>query len=166
MIDSNAFTLLNGKITHHAIGLVSRELDAVKSLAELILSIVPNCGSCVYDCELPLRYGLPCKCWLYNCIIDSVPIPVSLIHPRWFFDGLPYVVSWQMTFDFARSSEPEVEKIVDEVEGTGEIDSDKAKVELEEGMLSEDRFRRGGLDLLRSVAFQSIGLHQSIQDSH
>ena len=62
LIDRNAFTLLIGKITHHAIGLVSRELDAAKSLAERILSIVLDGGSCVYDCELPLRYGLPCKC--------------------------------------------------------------------------------------------------------
>ena len=66
LIDRNAFTLLIGKITHHAIGLVSRELDAAKSLAERILSIVPDGGSCVYDCELPLRYGFSCKCWLYK----------------------------------------------------------------------------------------------------
>ena len=143
LIDRNAFTLLIGKITHHAIGLVSRELDAAKSLAERILSIVPDGGSCVFDCELHLRYGLPCKCWLYS-IIDSVPIPVSLIHPRWFFDSPPYAVSWQMTFDLARGSEPEVEKIVDEVEVTGKIEADKDEVELEEGVLSEDRFRRGG----------------------
>ena len=71
-----------------------------------------------------------------------------------------------MTFDFARGSEPEVEKIVDEVEGTGEIEADKDEVVLEEGVLSEDRFRRGGLDLLHSVAYQSIDLHQSIEDSH
>ena len=62
LIDKNTFTLLIEKITHHAIGLVSRELDAAKSLAERILSIVPDDESCVYDCELPLRYGLPYKC--------------------------------------------------------------------------------------------------------
>ena len=71
-----------------------------------------------------------------------------------------------MTFDFARGSEPEVAKIVDEVEGKGEIEADKDEVELEEGVLSEDRFRRGGLDLLHSVAYQSIDLYQSIEDSH
>ena len=71
-----------------------------------------------------------------------------------------------MTFDLARGSEPEVEKIVDEVEGTGKIEADKDEVELEEGVLSEGRFRRGGLDLLHSVAYQSIDLHQSIEDSY
>ena len=70
-----------------------------------------------------------------------------------------------MTFDLARGSEPEIEKIVDEVEGTREIEANKDEVELEEGVLSEDRFRRGGLDLLHSVAYQSIDLHQSIKDS-
>ena len=84
LIDRNAFTLLIRKITHHAIGLVSRELNAAKSLAERILSIVPDGGRCVYDCELPLRYGLPCKCWLHKCIIDSVPIPVSSSTPAGF----------------------------------------------------------------------------------
>ena len=71
-----------------------------------------------------------------------------------------------MTFDLAHGSEPEVEKIVDEVEGTREIEANKDELELEEGVLSEDRFRRGGLDLLHSVAYQSIDLHQSIEDSH
>ena len=62
LIDRNAFRLLIGKIKHHGIGLVSSELDAAKSLAERTHSIVPDGGICVYDCELPLRYGLPCKC--------------------------------------------------------------------------------------------------------
>ena len=58
-----------------------------------------------------------------------------------------------MTFDLTRGSEPEVEKIVDEVEGKRETEANKDEVELEGGVLSEDRFRRGGLDLLSSVAY-------------
>ena len=71
-----------------------------------------------------------------------------------------------MTFDLARGSEPEVEKIVDEVKGKREIEANKDEVELEGGVLSEDKFRRGGLALLHSVANQSNDLHQSIEDSH
>lgn len=41
---------------------------------------------CLYDCELPLRYGVFCFCWLYPCLVEETPIPRSLIHPRWFFE--------------------------------------------------------------------------------
>lgn len=76
---------------------MSRELDAAKRIAEEIAystdSIVELAGeSGVYDCKLPPQYGLPCKCWLYSCVIDFLPIPISLIHPRWFFDGPPCVL--------------------------------------------------------------------------
>ena len=54
---------------------------------------------CVLDCSLPLQYGLPCKCWLYQCIAEDVHIPISLIHPRWLFDGPEYVSQWRMTFN-------------------------------------------------------------------
>ena len=68
-----------------------------------------------------------------------------------------------MTFDLARDLKPEVEKIIEEIEGTREIEANKDEVELEEGVLSEDRFRHGSLGLLHSVAYQSIDLHQSIE---
>lgn len=69
-------------------------------------SIIESAGeSCVYDRELPLRYGLPCKCWLYSCVANSIPIPISLIHPQWFLDGPLFVISWRMPLDYGLSFE-------------------------------------------------------------
>ncbi len=42
---------------------------------------------------------LPCKCWLYQCVVDSLPIPLSLVHPRWLYKGSPFVVFWKMNFN-------------------------------------------------------------------
>lgn len=36
--------------------------------------IEPPGNRCISKCELPMRFGLPCKCWLYQCIIDQIPI--------------------------------------------------------------------------------------------
>ena len=34
------------------------------------------------ECELPLRWGLPCRHWMYSAFVDETPIPLSLIHRR------------------------------------------------------------------------------------
>ena len=39
-------------------------------------------------CELPLRYSLPCKHWMYPAFLNSCQLPLSLFHPRWLFNGL------------------------------------------------------------------------------
>jgi hypothetical protein len=47
----------------------------------------PNEG-CTFGYKLPTRFCLPCKHWMYNSVIEEVPLPLSLFHPRWHFDGL------------------------------------------------------------------------------
>jgi hypothetical protein len=44
-----------------------------------------------YECELPLRYALPCQHWMLGAYELDVSIPLSLIHPRWLLDGPPYL---------------------------------------------------------------------------
>lgn len=110
LMDRNMFQNLIGLITHQAIDLISRELDAAKKIMEDIAHggepIIESAGeSCIYDCELPLRYGLPCKCWLYSCVANSIPIPISLIHPRWLIEGPSFVISWRMSLDYGPSFE-------------------------------------------------------------
>ena len=63
--------------------------------------IVSNEGTyCPLLCELPLRWGLPCRHWMYPAFVDVIPIPSSLIHPRWFFDGPDHLTNtWEMSFD-------------------------------------------------------------------
>lgn len=174
LIDRDFFKNLTGLITHQAIDLMSQELDAAKKIAEELLygiaSIVEPTGEgCVHDCKMPLRYGLPCKCWLYDCVVGYTPIPISLIHPRWFFNG-PFVVlsSWRMTLDYqlnfkdmlnlARAGRTQEEE--NEVEEPTEISVPKISSE------TGDWFCRSGLDLLHSAAYEAIDFHKSIEDAH
>jgi hypothetical protein len=49
-------------------------------------------------CTLPLRYGLPCKHWIYPAFVRGCQLPLSLFYLRWLFDG-PLVLHerWQMS---------------------------------------------------------------------
>ena len=75
LMDVQAFALLKGKITHMAINLISRELDKEKLLAEKFnqqvsfwiapnetLIVEPDGKSCLCECELLIRFQLPCQC--------------------------------------------------------------------------------------------------------
>lgn len=94
LMDVQAFALLKGKITHMAINLISRELVKAKLLAEkfnqqVSFGVAPSQTqvveldgkSCLCKCELPMRFQLPCQCWLYQCVVDSIPILFSFIYP-------------------------------------------------------------------------------------
>ena len=39
------------------------------------------------ECQLLLRYSLPCKHHLLRACLSSEPLPKSLIHPRWWLKG-------------------------------------------------------------------------------
>lgn len=104
LMDRVLFCRIQRYITHEATGLILRELDLAKGWAESITHQIffgekdtpilePNGKGCALNCEMPIRYGLPCKCWPYNFVVDKIPIPFSLVHPRWFFDGPPFVFS-------------------------------------------------------------------------
>jgi hypothetical protein len=53
---------------------------------------------CTLSCELPVRYSLPCRHWMYASVVEDCPLPLLLFHPRWLFDG-PVVLynCWVMT---------------------------------------------------------------------
>ena len=112
LMDIKAFALLKGKIIHVAIEMISRELDKAKLLVEkfnqqVSFGVAPNefpvvepeGNRCSSKCELPMQFQLPCQCWLYRCVVDNIPIPISLIHPRWFYYGPPFVRFWKIGFD-------------------------------------------------------------------
>ena len=56
-------------------------------------------------CALPLRYGLPCKHWMYPAVLRGCQLPFSLFHPQRLFDG-PQVLHerWQMSWDNAKQA--------------------------------------------------------------
>ena len=78
--------------------------DAVEEGTEKEVEIDEDAESetprCPKGCELPPRYGLPCRHWLYLAYAHEIAIPVSLLHPRWFLVGPPYLEQrWRMTFN-------------------------------------------------------------------
>ena len=102
LMDRNVFASIGNYITHEAINILIREWNSTMQLALKVKSEeldAPEGEKCLMDCILPMQYRLPCKCWLYRCVELSVPIPISLIHPRWLLDGPDYVGAWQMSFD-------------------------------------------------------------------
>jgi hypothetical protein len=41
---------------------------------------------CTFGCELPARYSLPCRHWMYISIVEKCPLPLLLFYPCWLFD--------------------------------------------------------------------------------
>lgn len=106
LLDLAAFSAVKLKLTHYVLDLSSREWSATKKMANDIeegkeeeFEFDP-CVGCTFSCELLARFGLPCRHWMYSSIVEECPLPLSLFHPRWLFDG-PAVLydRWVMTWD-------------------------------------------------------------------
>jgi MULE transposase-like protein len=106
LLDMTAFSAIKSKLTHYALELASAEWSATKQLADDIedgkeeeFELDPDVG-CSFGCELPIRFGLPCRHWMYASVVEECPLPLSLFHPRWLFDG-PAVLydRWVMGWD-------------------------------------------------------------------
>ena len=39
------------------------------------------------DCEVLLRFGIPCQHHLRRAFLENSPIPKTLLHPRWWLNG-------------------------------------------------------------------------------
>ena len=85
LMNQKIFARIRSLITHETIDLIIREWNLIKKWALEVKrgnEQVFSGNGCSLNCDLPMQYKLPCKCWLYNCIIDETLIPISLIHPR------------------------------------------------------------------------------------
>ena len=106
LLDMTAFSTVKSKLTYYALDLASAEWSATKQLADDIedgkeeeFELDPDVG-CSFGCELPIRYGLPCRHWMYASVVEECPLPLLLFHLRWLFDG-PAVLydRWVMGWD-------------------------------------------------------------------
>jgi hypothetical protein len=108
LLDLDAFSKVGDLLTHYALDLVMTEWSNTKIMGlaieegkEEAVDFEPeNPGSgCLLACELPLRYGLPCKHWMYAAFLRGCQLPLSLFHPRWLFDGPPVLHErWKMSW--------------------------------------------------------------------
>ena len=189
IMDRDMFAVVGSLVTHETILLISFELNEAKRWVENVTDDIssqdpPPGEGCIFDCEAPIQYGLPCKCWLFPCVQLNLPIPISLIHPREFFDGPSKVVSWNMSFDldldFAQmmyqsqnpdprkeSSEPEEIKSLTgsaplyAVPAAGFVSRDPWTKETHEG----DRYRRKGSDLIEASTLDAVAFQKSLPNS-
>jgi hypothetical protein len=84
LLDKAAFKDVAGKITYYTLNLAIRKWSTTKSIANDFESVEeldfePK-TECLKGCELPTRYSLPCKHWLFLVLAKKVSIPLSLFH--------------------------------------------------------------------------------------
>jgi hypothetical protein len=109
LLDLEAFDKVGNLLTHYALNLVMTEWSNTKIMGVAIdegkeeaINFEPEMFEpiCPLACGLPLRYGLPCKHWMYPAFLRGCQLPLSLFHPRWLFDG-PSVLHehWKMSWN-------------------------------------------------------------------
>ena len=104
LLDQHGFATVGGKLTHYALDIAMNEWSAAKQMAGEIEQgreeeiDYASFSECTFGCELPTRYGLPCRHWMYRGLKEDEPLPLSLFHPRWHFDGPPVVNAWKISW--------------------------------------------------------------------
>jgi hypothetical protein len=82
-LTADRWSFLIGSVSKLALTKVKEEWAKVAHFASGVTDT--NLIDC--NCELLLRYGLPCKHHLLQAYHTGQPIPRSLLHPRWWLDG-------------------------------------------------------------------------------
>jgi hypothetical protein len=91
-LDFAAFKYLVMTISNEALKKIEEEWHELK--VTLLANQNTDLGTC--RCELLLRFGLPCKHHLKRAYLQGMPIPRSLIHPRWWLKGpVVHQSNWQ-----------------------------------------------------------------------
>jgi hypothetical protein len=85
-LDSQAFILLADTVSFFAILKIPSVWEATKD--EMNTGVLRPKAACS-QCELVIRFGLPCKHYLALPFQDGAPIPRSLLHPRWWINSEP-----------------------------------------------------------------------------
>jgi hypothetical protein len=87
LMDLKAFAKARSKLTHYAIDKTMAEWRATKDFGDLMDSgdegpfKFDKAIGCQCKCELPLRFGLPCKHWMLPFYLSGEPLSLSLFHP-------------------------------------------------------------------------------------
>jgi hypothetical protein len=84
-LDMHAFKFLINTVSIQAIRLIEKEWIALHKVVQEAGTINLDLGPC--DCQLLLRYSLPCKHYLLRACQTGIPLPKSLVHPRWWLKG-------------------------------------------------------------------------------
>ena len=58
-------------------------------------------------CDLLLQFGIPCRHWIVRCVREGLPIPKTLLHPRWWIQGPIAPANWRPSYSEAATTTPE-----------------------------------------------------------
>jgi len=90
ILNEDTFSIVKKNLTHSTLNFAIQEWSTTKKMADDIEEgkeeefefDIDLAKGCTFGCELPARYSLPCRHWLYVCIVEDCAIPASLFHPR------------------------------------------------------------------------------------
>jgi hypothetical protein len=146
LLDIEFFQYCDRRFTHYCLEKAMVELAQAKILLDDLEQVRedfdfdPKVG-CELSCELPLQYGIPCKCWMAYFYSNDLPLPPNLFDPRWLYDGPSVLYSnWEMKLD--------------------NPDYDQSTI-LEE-RYAGDRFRDRGGQLIKDTAILMAEKHKTL----
>jgi hypothetical protein len=84
-LNTAIFKHLIGRVSTLAIRLVEKEWLKLYDIASKATNKDLDLGK--YDYKLIARYSLPCRHYLLRAYQIGLPLPKSLIHPRWWLKG-------------------------------------------------------------------------------
>lgn len=105
LAQSSAFTSLRLKVSRKATELIEQEwsqlVQATAKGEDLSIAQQPC------ECQILLRYSIACRHHLYRSFHENIPIPITLLHPRWWLHGPPITQpNWQPFYPTITSSAP------------------------------------------------------------
>ena len=141
------FKDIDAKITHQAIDMVTQEWVVMMEWSKAIEAgkeeEPEGDDECLLKCSLSKQFGLPCKCFLYACMVDERPIPMLLIHSRWLLKD-PELVTRRWRMSLYNS------------------DSDDHQDQPTDSQVNDDMYTNKGQHLLETVALKSFEYHKNL----
>ena len=128
LAQSQTFKNLRLSITSFALTKIALEWDLLCRIAP---QNPPRWGRC--ECELLLRFGLPCVHYLYSYYLTGEAIPRTLCHPRWWIEGGPITTIWAPFTEYLPAIRAPPEPLF--------TDTERRLMEMVEHMNAENRHR-------------------------
>jgi hypothetical protein len=100
-------------------------------------------GDCSHEYFLLIQFGLSCQYWIIRSFLKEFPLPLSLVHPRWWLSGSPmHTGKWMLGYyDVALDSEERLEDKFANKSKDLIIDSVHEVLSRQSHLLSEDTER-------------------------
>jgi hypothetical protein len=170
ILDADAFAVLRHRLTHYCLKKLMQEWEHTKKLGEEIednvvqiegFDIYADNAECPYKCQLPERFGLPCRHWMLGAYEMKLAIPMSLVHPRWLRDGPPFLNSpWKMTFAVEETTSNDNSHIASGMGST--IDTSTQSAETTQDRYIGDRYRNRGKNLMMRTAMEALEVQEEL----